>query len=185
MSGSNTLQPLLQCPLCGGAGKVVHSYRYRPQQRSDTHIENIERSTICSLCAGEGQITQAAMAGWIRLQANPLCPACKAEGGRYFWTWDETSAGTGKAYHFEPCSLCHGDKHVSSDQLALHARQQQKLRFWGIGCTLVFVVVGLLGATQVVSLLMARTPWIQCCAPPHVVVVTGLIVLSRKMGWFL
>ena len=176
-------QPLT-CPQCGGAGKVSHTYKYKPQHRSDTQVENIERREVCSLCNGAGQVTQDVMDAWEREQANPVCPVCKGEGGKYFWFWDEDKTGTRKQFAFEPCSLCNGKRHVSAEQLMVYERERRKLRFWGVGCTAMVVVGGLFAVTQVVSILLARTPWIQCCAPPHVVFVSGIIVISRKMGWF-
>ena len=174
----------LICPYCDGAGKVAHIYKYKPQHRSDRNVENIERRDVCLLCNDVGQITQEAMDGWQLAQANPVCPACKAEGGKYFWSWDEAETGTRKHFAFEPCSLCKDEKHISPDQFALYNRERRKLRFWGVGCTLLVVVGGLFALTQVVSILLARTPWVQCCAPPHVIFVTGMIVISHKMGWF-
>jgi hypothetical protein len=173
------------CPQCSGTGKVSHTYKYKPQHRSDTHVENIERRETCSLCGGLGQVSQEVIDTWQQLQANPVCLVCNGEGGKYFWLWDEFETGTRKAFVFEPCSLCHGAKHITPEQLMVHERERRKLRFWGLGCTLVVVIGGLFAVTQVVSVLMLHTPWIQCCAPPHVVFVTSMIIVSRKMGWFL
>ncbi len=175
-------QPLI-CPQCGGTGKVSHTYQYKPQHRSDTNSENIKRHEVCSLCSGIGHVTQEVMDVWQREQANPVCPACRGEGGKYFWSWVEAETGTRKQFAFEPCLLCHGHKHVTPEQMAVNERERRKLRFWGVGCTVLVVVGGLFAVTQVVSILLARTPWIQCCAPPHVVLMSGMIVISRKMGW--
>ncbi|MBA3869155.1 MAG: hypothetical protein H0X30_08375 [Anaerolineae bacterium] len=182
-SATELLKPLI-CPECDGTGKVSHTYKYKPQHRSDVHVENIERHEVCSLCSGAGYISQESLDAWQRIQADPVCPVCNGQGGKYFWLWDESESGTRKQFAFEPCSLCHGHKHITPEQLVLHERERRTLRFWGVGCTLLVVVGGLFVVTNVISIVLARTPWIQCCAPPHVVFVTGMIVISRKMGWF-
>jgi hypothetical protein len=184
MTSATDLIQTLTCPQCSGTGKVSHIYKYKPQHRSDTNVENIERREVCPLCSGAGQVSQGVMDAWQHEQANPVCPVCKGEGGKYFWAWDEAENGTRKQFIFEPCSLCKGAKHISPDQLAVYERERRKLRFWGVGCTLVFVIGGLFAVTEVVSLLVYHTPWVQCCAPPHVVFGTVMIVMSRKMGWF-
>jgi RecJ-like exonuclease len=183
MTSAGELLKTLTCPQCAGTGKVSHTYKYKPQHRSDTNVENIERQDVCSLCSGLGQTTQEVVDTWERTQANPVCPLCKGEGGKYFWSWDEGEMGTRKHFTFEPCSLCKGQKHISPEDLTTYDRERRKLRFWGVGCTLLVVVVGLFAVTQVVSILLLHTPWIQCCAPPHVVFVTSMIVISRKIGW--
>ncbi|MBI1278499.1 MAG: hypothetical protein GC179_10265 [Anaerolineaceae bacterium] len=183
---TDTLQIIdpLTCPVCGGTGRETHTYRYKPQHRSDLNNEDIQRADVCRLCLGVGQVTQEVSDNWKQVQAYPVCPLCKGSGGKHFWTWDEGETGTRKSYLFEPCSLCQGETHIAPGELAVYNRDRRKLRFWGVGCTVVVVIGGLFTATQLVYLVMARTPWVQCCAPPHVVFVTGMIVLSRKMGWF-
>ena len=173
----------IPCPVCDGAGKVSHTYRYKPQHRNDRNSENIQRLSSCGLCGGTGTLAPTSLDEWQQLQVHPTCPTCKGQGGRYFWTWAESESGTRKVYSFEPCSLCAGKQHVLPEQLAQYERERRKLRFWGVGCTVVFVVVGLFVLTQVISLVMARTPWLQCCAPPHVVFVTGLFMVMHKWGW--
>jgi hypothetical protein len=173
----------LTCPVCGGTGKETHIYRYKPQHRSDPNSEDIERSETCKLCHGTGRVSQSDLHTWRQVQAYPVCPLCKGSGGKYFWSWNETETGTRKRYVFEPCSLCKGEQHISPEQLAVHNHERRKLRFWGVGCTVLVVVGGLFLATQLIYLLLARTPWVQCCAPPHMIFVGGMILLSRKMGW--
>lgn len=175
---------ILTCPHCNGTGQVLHTYTYKPQHRGDSHVEIIERREVCSLCSGLGAITQEVLATWQQVQASPICPLCMGKGGKHFWSWDEAESGTRKRFAFEPCSICHGKSHISLDLLAQYEHERRKLRFWGVGCTLLVVVGGFFVLTQVVSILLARTPWLQCCAPPHVVFVTGIIVTSYKMGWF-
>jgi hypothetical protein len=184
MTSALEIHQPLTCPQCDGTGKVSHIYKYKPQHRSDTNVEDIERREVCPLCNGAGEVTQEALDVWKRQQSKPICPVCKGEGGKYFWFWDEDKTGTRQQFAFEPCSLCNGGKHISSEQLAQYERERRRLRFWGVGCTVMVVVGGLFAVTQVVSLVMYKTPFIQCCAPPHVVFVSGMIVVSHKMGWF-
>ncbi len=174
----------LTCPVCSGTGNESHIYRYKPQHRSDPNSEDIQRADVCRLCHGTGRVTQAILDQWQQVQAYPVCPLCKGLGGKYYWSWDESETGTRKSYMFEPCSLCKGETHIAPSELAVYDRDRRKLRFWGVGCTVLIVIGGLFAATQVIYLLLARTPWAQCCAPPHVIFVSGLIVVSRKMGWF-
>lgn len=176
-------QDSLTCPLCAGVGKITQTYKYKPQHRSDMHNETIQRLEDCPLCKGAGEVSQTIMDEWLTMQANPVCPLCKDQGGKRFWSWEEDGTGTRKVYTFEPCALCKGKQHISPDQLAVHARERRRLQFWGVGCTLLVVVGGIFIATQLVSVAMAQTPLLQCCAPPHIVFVTGMMVLSRKMRW--
>ena len=184
MTSAIELSNELTCPSCAGTGKVVHTYKYKPQHRSDIQVENIERRDMCPVCNGVGQLTTDEIKLWKQVAGDPVCPVCNGEGGKYFWSWYEGETGTRKQFVFEPCSLCAGTQHISPEQFALHERERRKLRFWGVGCTFVVVVGGLFVVTQGVSILLARTPFLQCCAPPHVVFVSGMIVMSRKMGWF-
>lgn len=170
------------CPACGGSGKVSRTYHYKAQTRSNHLKEDLDRATSCNLCAGIGLVDTRIHADWKVLQDQPVCPACKGVGGKYTWSWDELDTGTHKKFSFEPCTVCTGKQHLTQSQLANYERERRKLRFWGVGCTVLFVVVAIFVITRVTSLFVTRTPWIQCCAPPHVVLISGLVFASRRWG---
>jgi hypothetical protein len=171
----------LICPACNGAGKLRATYIYKPQSRHDYGGENIERFERCFLCGGEnnGRISKARFAEWEQAQE---CPACKGQGGKWFWSWLEDEHGTSKDFTFAPCNLCAGHRRVSAAQLESHRQQTKNLRFWGVGCTVVGVVGGIFIATQLLSAVVRGTPWLQCCPLPGFVTLVLMTLIILKDG---
>ncbi len=121
----------------------------------------------CWFCQGEKVLTPAQQAEWQRLQAMPICPVCQGTGGKRTWSWVETDEGTRKAFDVAVCLLCQGQRHVTPEQVEANELEKWRLRVWGVGCTVLAVGIGLCAVTQVLTLLIGRTPWAQCCTPPH------------------
>gem|GEM_PF-6655104 len=171
------------CPACAGKGQEAHIYSFKSRRRNDAPEGQLRRLQTCAVCGGEGWVNQAALDAWTQVQALPECPVCKGQGGKYYWEWVESETGTRKQFYFEACSLCGGAKHVRPEQMAAHERERRKIRLWGVGCAAVAVVGGLFAVTQVVSLVVYQTPWVQCCAPPHIVFVSSSLLMTRGIRW--
>ncbi len=173
------------CPVCEGKGQETHDYVFEEKRRNELPQEYLKRSQQCSLCAGAGKIDQTALEAWQYLQSLPVCPVCKGAGGKYFWSWDEGETGTRKQFYYTRCALCDGAQHVTPEQLTAHERERRRIRFWGVGCGTVAIIGGLFAVTQVVSLLVYQTPWVQCCAPPHIVFVSSILLMTRGIRWLI
>ncbi len=174
----NQLENTIACPVCDGMGQVKESYPYKTQHKYDAGGQVIVHSELCWFCGGEhgGLITPGQFEMWKALEAQPVCPLCNGTGGNRSWRWQETEKGSRKEFSYTPCRLCHGKRYVSQEQIYAHEREKQQLRFWGIGCTALFVVVAIVGATQLLTALLNGTPWFRCCPAPGLIPI-GVVVL--------
>lgn len=183
-SDEHQIENTITCPVCDEAGQVIEQYPYKTQHKYDAGGQVIEHPEPCWLCGGEheGRITPQQYDGWQRLEAQPVCPLCNGTGGKRYWSWQETGKGSQKLFSYTPCRLCHGKRHVSQEQVYAHEREKQQLRFWGVGCTALVVVIAIVGATQLLTALLNGTPWFRCCPAPGLIPL-GVVVfhLSKRL----
>jgi hypothetical protein len=174
----------ITCPVCNGAGQVREAYAYRTQHKYDGGAQVIQHAETCWLCGGEnnGHITRQQHDEWLRFEENPVCPLCNGTGGRRYWSWLEGEQGSQKTFSFTPCRVCGGRRHVSPERVYAFEREKQQLRFWGLGCAALVVVVVIVGATRLLTALLNGTPWFRCCPMPGFIPL-GVVLLhySRRI----
>jgi hypothetical protein len=130
---------------------------------------------------GEGSISPSAYEAW-RCQQHDrvICPACGGNRGKRFWSWDESDHGLKPQFTLELCALCGGEGRVLPQVRQTHEREKRRIRFWGVGCTLVAVVGGIWMSTTILSLILGNTPLLTCCPPPQA--LFSLIVFGGVAG---
>jgi hypothetical protein len=177
------LESTRECPVCAGKRKLPQMYSYHGGgSRRDPVAEQVERLDPCWACDGAGVLTAQMLAEIQSRLQLALCPQCQGRGGVYSWYWVEREGSTQKQFVHEPCRLCAGRRHVTQAQIEAHELEKWRLRIYGFGCFALLVLGGIIGITQVLTILLGVTPWVQCCSPPNVIFTTGMIgwIVLRK-----
>jgi hypothetical protein len=182
-SDNQSIEAMISCPVCSGTGSITETYPYRTQHKYDGGGKSFQHAERCWLCGGEngGRITPEQHEEWLKYETYPTCPLCNGTGGKRYWSWQEDEHGSHKAFTFTRCRLCQGKRKVSPEKVFQYNREKQQLRFWGVGCTALIVVLIVVGATQGLTALLNGTPWLRCCPAPGLIPL-GVIALhlSRR-----
>lgn len=158
----------IRCPVCDGSGGIEQFYQFKPRHKYDYAGGGEKHAETCPVCEGEGSLSASAYEVWQKQQHEKVtCPACSGNRGKRSWSWNESDRGLSRQFKLEPCALCGGVGQVLPTVRQTHEREKQRIRFWGVGCTLVVVIGGIWISTTVLSLILTNTPLLICCPSPH------------------
>jgi hypothetical protein len=185
---TTALEPVerIRCPACSGTGTIEQFYPFKPRHQYDYAGSGEKHVEACPVCAGEGSISPSAYEAWRRQQRDRVvCPVCGGNRGKRSWSWDESNHGLKQQFTLEPCALCGGEGWVLPQVRQTHEREKQRIRLWGVGCTLVAVVGGIWMSTTILSLILGNTPLLMCCPPPQALfslIVVGVVAGRHRLG---
>lgn len=176
----------IRCPACDGTGGIEQFFPFKPRHKYDYAGSGEKHTETCPVCEGQGDISRSAHEAWQRRQREQvICPACGGNRGKRSWSWDESDHGLTQQFRLVLCALCGGQGRVLPAVRQTHDREKRRIRFWGIGCTLVAVVGGIWIGTTLLSLILGNTPLLTCCPSPHTmfsIIVVGIAARRFILG---